>query len=140
VIVNKLLASCRAIRNSLNVLSERDRPMFDLAYFGGLRVSELVTLTWAQVFRRDSEEAQLEIVGKGSKRRQVLIPAAIAARLFDSRGDAPASAPVFHSVRRPGSPLTEPAVSFIVKVAAERAGVNSVGALASRKLGNHGRV
>jgi integrase len=64
------------------------------------------------------------IVGKGSKGREVLIPAVIATRLFASRDDAPASAPVFQSVRRPGSPLTERAVNFIVKEAAERAGVN----------------
>jgi site-specific recombinase XerD len=103
---------------------DRDRLMFDLAYFGGLRVSELVSLTWAQIIRRDSGEAQLSIVGKGSKGREVLIPAVISARLFASRGDAPASAPVFPSVRRPGRPLTERAVNFIVKEAAERAGVN----------------
>jgi site-specific recombinase XerC len=41
---------------------------------GGLRVSELVSLRWAQVIRRDSGEAQLEAVGKGDKVRQVLIP------------------------------------------------------------------
>jgi site-specific recombinase XerD len=35
-----------------------------------------------------------------------------------------ASAPVFPSVRRPGSALTERAVNFIIKEAAERAGVN----------------
>jgi integrase/recombinase XerD len=104
--------------------SDRDRLMFDLAYFGGLRVSELVSLTWAQVIRRDSGEAQLSIIGKGSKSREVLIPAVIATRLFASRGDAPAPAPVFQSVRRPGGPLTERAVNFIVKEAAERAGVN----------------
>jgi len=71
--------------------SDRDRLMFDLAYFGGLRVSELVSLTWGQVIRRDSGEAQLSIVGKGSKSREVPIPAVIATRLFASRGDAPAS-------------------------------------------------
>jgi len=54
----------------------------------------------------------------------VLIPAVVTTRLFASRGDAPASAPVFQSVRRPGSPLTERAVNFIVKEVAERAGVN----------------
>jgi integrase/recombinase XerD len=104
--------------------SDRDRLMFDLAYFGGLRVSELVSLIWGQVIRRDSGEAQLSIIGKGSKGREVLIPAVIAARLFASRGDAPASAHVFQSVRRPRCPLTERAVNFIVKEAAERASVN----------------
>ena len=52
--------------------TDRDRLMFELAYFGGLRASELVSLTWAQVIRRDSGEAQLLIVGKGSKGREVL--------------------------------------------------------------------
>jgi site-specific recombinase XerD len=102
----------------------RDRLMLQVVYFGGLRVSELVSLTWSQVIRRDSGEAQLSIVGKGDKSREVLIPAAIATPLLASRGDAPVSAPVFGSVRRPGQPLTERAVNYIVKDAAERAGVN----------------
>jgi site-specific recombinase XerD len=102
----------------------RDKLMLETAYFGGLRVSELVSLIWAQVIRRDNGEAQLEVVGKGDKVRQVLIPVEISARLFASRGDAPASAPVFGSVRRPGQPLTERAVNYMVKAAAERAGGN----------------
>jgi site-specific recombinase XerD len=102
----------------------RDRLMLEVAYFGGLRVSELVSLTWSQVIRRDSGEAQLEVVGKGDKVRQVLIPAAIAGALWASRGDVPTSAPVFDSVRRPGQPLTERAVNYILKNAAARAGVN----------------
>src|SRR6185369_17733016 len=85
----------------------RDRLLLEVSYFGGLRVSELVGLTWSQVIRRDSGEAQLEVVGKGDKVRQVLIPTAVAGSLLTSRGDAPASAPVFGSVRRPGQPLTE---------------------------------
>jgi integrase/recombinase XerD len=97
----------------------RDKLMLETGYFGGLRVSELVSLIWAQVIRRDNGEAQLEIVGKGDKVRQVLIPAEISARLFASRGDAPASAPVFGSVRRPGQALTERAVNYMVKAAAE---------------------
>jgi site-specific recombinase XerC len=44
--------------------------MFDLAYFGALRVSELISFTWARVIRRDGGEAQLSIVGKGSKSRE----------------------------------------------------------------------
>jgi integrase/recombinase XerD len=102
----------------------RDRILLEVAYVGGLRVSELVGLTWAQVILREGGEAQLEIIGKGSKARQVLLPARIAARLLASRGDAPATAPVFASTRRPGFPLTDRAINFIVKKAAELAGVN----------------
>jgi integrase/recombinase XerD len=64
----------------------RDRLMLQVAYFGGLRVSELVSLTWSQVIRRDSGEAQLSVVGKGDKDRQVLIPVAIAGPLLASKG------------------------------------------------------
>jgi integrase/recombinase XerD len=64
------------------------------------------------------------VVGKGDKVRQVLIPAVIAARLLASRGDAPASALVFESVRNPSHAPTDRAVNFIVKAAARRAGVN----------------
>ena len=67
---------------------------------------------WSQVIRRDSGEAQLEVVGKGDKVRQVLIPAVIAARLFASRGDAPSSAPVFESVRNPGPCSDRPGRQF----------------------------
>jgi integrase/recombinase XerD len=102
----------------------RDRLMLQVAYFGGLRVSELVALTWSQVIRRDNGEAQLSIIGKGDKSREVLLPAAIAGLLLASRGDAPATAPVFASVRNPGHALTERAVNYIVKDTAERAGVN----------------
>ena len=102
----------------------RDRLMLEVAYFGGLRVSELVSLTWGQVIRRNNGEAQLEIVGKGGKTRQVLLPTEIASRLLASRGAAPALAPVFQSVRRPGSPLTDRAINYMLKDAALRAGVN----------------
>jgi integrase/recombinase XerD len=89
----------------------RDRLLLETGYFGGLRVSELVSLTWAQVIRRDSGEAQLSIVGKGDKAREVLIPTAIAGPLLASRGDAPASAPVSRrcatpAMRSPNGPST----------------------------------
>src|SRR5262249_21706547 len=84
--------------------------------------------------------AQLSIVGKGSKSREMLI---LATRLFANRGNAPASAPVFRSVRQPGYPLTELAINFIVKEAADRAGVNLTASIqwlrhahASHAIGN----
>jgi len=48
----------------------RDQLMLETGYFGGLRVSELVSLIWSQVIRRDNGEAQLEVIGKGDKVRQ----------------------------------------------------------------------
>jgi site-specific recombinase XerC len=49
----------------------RDQLMQEVAYFGVLRGSELVSLTWAQVIRCDSGEAQLDVAGKGNKSRRL---------------------------------------------------------------------
>ena len=81
-------------------------------------------LQWRQVIARDSGECQLEITGKGDKVRQVLLPAPIARQLLAARGDAPPEAPVFESTRKPGQPLTQRAVNYLLKRAAKRAGVN----------------
>ena len=69
--------------------SKRDRLMLEVAYFGALRVSELASLTWSQIIPRETGEAQLAIVGKGDKPRNILIPADLAAALRELRGDAP---------------------------------------------------
>ena len=65
---------------------------------------------------RETGEAQLAIVGKGDKPRNILIPADLAAALRELRGDASASARVF--------PITERRINYIVKSTAKRAGIN----------------
>ena len=47
----------------------RNRLMFEVAYYGGLRVSEIASLRWAQVIPREMGEVQLALVGKGDKER-----------------------------------------------------------------------
>ena len=96
--------------------TRRDGLMLEVAYFGALRVSELAGLTWSQVIPRETGEAQLAIVGKGDKPRNILIPADLAAALRDLRGDAAASERVF--------PITERRINYIVKATAKRAGTN----------------
>ena len=64
---------------------------------------------------------------------------------FEHNMIAPVSAPVFQSVRRPSSQLTERAVNFIVKEAAERAGVNPTASIhwlrhAARRLRSRRRL
>lgn len=103
--------------------TKRDRLMLEVAYAGALRVSELVALTWANVTPRDNDRAQLSITGKGDKPREVLLPAVVARKLMASRGETPASAPVFASTQGGGF-LTTRAVNKMIKRAAEAAGVN----------------
>ena len=86
--------------------SKRDRVLLEVAYAGGLRVSELVALAWADILPRDQGRVQLSITGKGGKVRRVLLPEIISRSLLSLRGDAGANDPVFAS-RKGGGRLTE---------------------------------
>ena len=101
--------------------TRRDRIMIEVTYAGGLRVSELVSLTWSDVLPRD-ERVQLNIVGKGGKVRQVLLPEVVSRSLLSLRGDAGANDPVFAS-RKGSGHLTERAVNGTLKRVARAAGV-----------------
>ena len=94
----------------------RDRLMLEVGYFGALRVSELAGLTWSQIIPRVTGEAQLAIVGKGDKPRNILIPADLAADLLKLRGDAWGVARVF--------PISERRINYILKATAKRVGIN----------------
>jgi integrase/recombinase XerD len=84
--------------------SKRDRILIEVAYAGGLRVSEIVNLTWADVLPRENDLVQLSILGKGEKPRQVLLPDIVSRSLLTLNGDAGANDPVFAS--RKGGRLT----------------------------------
>ena len=58
--------------------SKRDRVLLEVIYAGGLRVSETVGLTWADILPCD-DRVQLSILGKGGKVRQVCCPRSSAA-------------------------------------------------------------
>jgi integrase/recombinase XerD len=102
--------------------SRRDRILIEVGYGGGLRVSELVALIWSDVIERDGGRVQLSVLGKGHKRREVLLPEVVSRSLLSLRGDAGANDPVFASPR--GGHLTERAVNYMLKRAAIDAGIN----------------
>lgn len=100
--------------------SKRDRVLLRVLYGGGLRVSEVVGLTWHDVIER-GDQVQLSITGKGNRVRQVLLPEAVSGQLLSLRGEAGNKDAVFAA--RHGGPLSERAVNYMVKRAAERAGI-----------------
>jgi integrase/recombinase XerD len=100
--------------------SKRDRILLAVAYAGGLRISELLGLNWADIIERDGGKVQLSITGKGGKVRQVLLPEAVGAALLDLRGSAGADAPVFTG-HKTGERLAARTVNIMLKRTAKRA-------------------
>ena len=109
------------VRAARGARSARSRVLVQVAYAGGLRISELVALTWGNVIRRDDGKVQLNVLGKGSKPRQVLLPEVVSNALLKLRGDADDDAPIFTNPA--GGPLTDRAVNYMLKATAERAGL-----------------
>jgi site-specific recombinase XerD len=101
--------------------SRRDRVMVETLYAGGLRISELVGLSWADVIERQ-DKVQLSVTGKGGRTRQVLLPVVVSAPLLALRGDAGANDPLFAS-HKGARRLTERTVGYMLKRAAKRAGI-----------------
>ena len=102
--------------------TKRDRVLLEVTYAGGLRVSEIVGLSWSDVLPRE-ERVQLSVLGKGEKIRQVLLPEIVSRSLLSMRDDAGADDPVFAS-RKGGGRLTERGIHAMVKRAAKVAGIN----------------
>jgi integrase/recombinase XerD len=72
--------------------SWRDCILLEVTYAGGLRVSEVVALAWADVLARD-ERVQLSITGKGGKVCQVLLPEVVSRSLLNEAVIAALAAP-----------------------------------------------
>jgi site-specific recombinase XerD len=109
----------------------RDRALIRTLYIGGLRVAETVALrTRALVSRDDDSEAggQLQVFGKGSKSRPVLVPESLFTELLTLAMPYP-DTPLFRSQKRnpdgEPKPITARQAERIVKATAKKAGLKN---------------
>lgn len=110
-----------------SVLGLRDRTMLEILYATGLRVSELVGMTLAEI---NQQQGVVRVTGKGGKER--LVPfgetaqAWLARYLHEARGELVKrriSDVVFPSTR--GGAMTRQAFWYAIKKYARRAGIDS---------------
>jgi integrase/recombinase XerD len=99
----------------------RNQVLLRLLYIAGLRVSEIADLVWRDLQPR-TDGGQVNVFGKGSKTRTVLLPTSIWRELLRFRQHAALDAPVFASTRG-GGHLHPTAIERIVAKAAARAGI-----------------
>lgn len=99
--------------------SERNRLILNLFYYGGLRVSELINLTW-----KDLNGEYLNVFGKGSKTRIVRLPALIVAELKDFKPNrSKRNDYIFISVRTK-SKLRRESVTQLIKAISKEVGID----------------
>lgn len=99
---------------------ERNRIALRFLYETGCRVSEMCQLKWKHLKPREGS-GQVNIFGKGSQTRNVLLTPALWNQLQSFRGSASANSPVFPS--KSGRHLAPRNVWDIVSAAAKRAGI-----------------
>ncbi|NER93997.1 MAG: tyrosine-type recombinase/integrase [Symploca sp. SIO1B1] len=101
----------------------RNEAILRLLYYGCLRVSELVYLTWNDLSER-GDEVIITIFGKGGITRVMELPAPVWKLLCQLRQGAAGDAPVFRSRKHSHDGRLDPSrVNRIVRDAAVRAGI-----------------
>lgn len=102
---------------------QRNHALLRLLYNAGLRVSEVVALTWNDVQERE-QGGQIRAYGKGNKERYILISPETYQEMVALRKNSLDFAPVFQSRKTTkGGYLTRGQVNKIVEAAAIRASI-----------------
>ena len=100
----------------------RNQAMLALAYDAGVRVSELVSITGADLVKRENGTAQITVFGKGNQTRVVLIGPEDVQRM-QKFVPADPTHPLFRS--RSGRPLDQSMLWRIVRKADRRASIDA---------------
>ncbi len=112
----RILAATNDFRKGQSIaLKTRDYILLRLLYVSKVRVSELVSLCWKDVTPRPEKNAgQISVMGKGSKRRNILLSPGTWQSLRDLRRNSGDDMPVFQSQKPKGAALSRQQVYRIV--------------------------
>lgn len=83
------------VQRMLALTTGRDHVLVRLLYNAGFRVSELCSITWADLTTASDGALLVTVTGKGNKTREVRLSLTTSAMILDLRGDAPLSGFVF---------------------------------------------
>ena len=119
-LAQRILTQEQVVRMIALETTPRDHAMMRLMYATGLRVSEVVALTWSDIVARDNGAGQATVYGKGGKTRYILIPASI---MDELRGLDSQEGAVFKS-RKDKTAMDVRQATRIVTQAADRAGID----------------
>ena len=106
--------------------TQRNRAIVSLLYYCGLRVSELAGLTWFDARPRQIG-GQITVLGKGNKRRTILVDVDVWTAMTWLKADVTAVAgvdrsPIFRGPQ--GNPISASQIGRIVRSAAKRAAID----------------
>ncbi len=100
----------------------RNHAILRVLYGGGIRVSELCGLRWKDVVDRGKEQVQVSVLGKGNKRRYILLSEQSSKALL-AIGRGKDDEYVFRNEAYHTEKLSERTIQYIVKYAARNAGI-----------------
>lgn len=116
----------RILAMDTDKISPRNAVILRLLYVGGLRASEIASLTWKDI-QENGNACQVTVYGKGGKTRVVLLTETMRKALQGLRAGAASDAPVFPSRgahgKQKGGHLSAVQIFRIVQAAAKVAGI-----------------
>ncbi|MAT38662.1 MAG: integrase [Ectothiorhodospiraceae bacterium] len=123
--VSNRILSESDVQRLIIAASGRNEAIIRLLYGSGIRVSELVALSWRDVHKRNDQEGVLTISGKGGKVRSVVVYGNTWKTVCALKpGEVEDSTPVFVSRKRAGR-LSATQVYRIVRTVARKAGISA---------------
>ncbi len=124
-LVERILSESQVLNMIAMEPNQRNKAMLRFLYATGVRVEELVQLTWRDLKPSRNGGGQVKVFGKGGATRVIAFSGETWELVKELRGDAGLDEPVFESRKRAaGGRLTPKQVFRIVRDAAVRVGID----------------